>query len=84
MIKQTHLVDSLMSLGIDISKVFSPEHGFRGTADAGDKIENGIDVKTNKIKQGRQYFAIHDVLSLYVERLCKKGTLLNDYSGELL
>jgi uncharacterized protein YbbC (DUF1343 family) len=46
MIKNTHLVDSLLSLGIDIIKVFSPEHGFRGNADAGEKVENGIDVKT--------------------------------------
>jgi len=46
MIVNTHLVDSLLSLGIDVVKVFSPEHGFRGTADAGAIIEDGIDVKT--------------------------------------
>ena len=46
MIANTHLVDSLLSLGIDIVSVFSPEHGFRGTADAGAKIEDGIDSKT--------------------------------------
>jgi uncharacterized protein YbbC (DUF1343 family) len=46
MIEKTHLIDSLLSLGIDIVKVFSPEHGFRGIADAGAKIENGIDSKT--------------------------------------
>ena len=46
LIKNTHLVDSLLSLNIDIVKVFSPEHGFRGTADAGAKIEDGTDVKT--------------------------------------
>ena len=45
-IKDIHLVDSLLTLGIDVVKVFSPEHGFRGTADAGVKIEDGIDVKT--------------------------------------
>ena len=45
-IGNTHLVDSLITLGIDIAKVFSPEHGFRGIADAGAKIEDGIDVKT--------------------------------------
>ncbi len=42
----THLVDSLISLNFDIKKVFSPEHGFRGTADAGEKIKDGIDTKT--------------------------------------
>ena len=46
MIGSTHLVDSLLSLGIDVLKVFSPEHGFRGKADAGAKIEDGIDSKT--------------------------------------
>ena len=46
MIGNTHLVDSLLSIGIDVVKVFSPEHGFRGKADAGAKIEDGIDSKT--------------------------------------
>ena len=46
MIANTHLVDSLLSLGIDVVKVFSPEHGFRGTADAGAIIDDGIDSKT--------------------------------------
>ncbi len=42
----THLVDSLLSLNIDINTVFAPEHGFRGTADAGEHITDGIDTKT--------------------------------------
>ena len=46
MIGATHLVDSLLNLGIDVVKVFSPEHGFRGKADAGAKIENEIDSKS--------------------------------------
>lgn len=46
MIGNTHLVDSLLSLRIDVVKVFSPEHGFRGKADAGAKVENGTDNKT--------------------------------------
>jgi len=46
MMGNTHLVDSLLSLGIDVVKVFSPEHGFRGKADAGAKVENGTDSKT--------------------------------------
>ncbi|MDP1764474.1 MAG: DUF1343 domain-containing protein [Sediminibacterium sp.] len=41
-----HLVDSLFSLGINITKAFGPEHGFRGTADAGEKIDNYIDAAT--------------------------------------
>ncbi|MCH4823448.1 DUF1343 domain-containing protein [Gramella lutea] len=42
----THLVDSLVNLDIDIQKVFAPEHGFRGTADAGEVIKDGTDTKT--------------------------------------
>jgi len=46
LIGTTHLVDSLLSAKLQVVKVFSPEHGFRGTADAGAHIENGIDEKT--------------------------------------
>ena len=42
----THLVDSLLSLGVTIQKVFAPEHGFRGKADAGEHVADGIDTKT--------------------------------------
>ena len=42
----THLVDSLLSLNINITKVFAPEHGFRGQADAGEKVKDGLDTKT--------------------------------------
>lgn len=41
-----HLVDSLVSLGVDVVKVFAPEHGFRGAAPAGAKITDGIDDRT--------------------------------------
>jgi len=42
----THIVDSLLKLNINIKKVFSPEHGFRGKADASEKVADGIDLKT--------------------------------------
>ncbi|SFD04168.1 Uncharacterized conserved protein YbbC, DUF1343 family [Chitinophaga sp. CF118] len=45
-IGQTHLVDSLLKLGVHIQKIFSPEHGFRGKADAGEKIGNSADEST--------------------------------------
>ena len=41
-----HLVDSLLKHDIQIKKVFAPEHGFRGTADAGEVVKDGIDTKT--------------------------------------
>ena len=42
----THLIDSLLTHRISITKVFAPEHGFRGRVDAGEKFEDGIDSKT--------------------------------------
>jgi len=47
MVGNTHLVDTLLSKGINIVKIFAPEHGFRGSADAGEHVEDGVDVKTN-------------------------------------
>lgn len=42
----THLVDSLLARNINIRKVFAPEHGFRGEADAGEKVAHENDEKT--------------------------------------
>jgi len=41
-----HLVDTLLSRGIRVVKIFAPEHGFRGTAEAGEVIRNGLDART--------------------------------------
>jgi uncharacterized protein YbbC (DUF1343 family) len=41
-----HLIDALLASGIQIQKVFTPEHGLRGTADAGEKTKDGIDEAT--------------------------------------
>lgn len=46
LIGKTHLVDSLHSLQVHLVKIFSPEHGFRGNAEAGALIEDGRDTKT--------------------------------------
>ena len=46
LIGSTHLVDSLLRANFHILKVFSPEHGFRGIADAGTHIKNEIDENT--------------------------------------
>jgi uncharacterized protein YbbC (DUF1343 family) len=45
-IGKTHLADTLQNSGVEIKKIFAPEHGFRGTADAGEHVKDGIDVKT--------------------------------------
>lgn len=41
-----HIVDVLIDKGVDVRAIFSPEHGFRGTADAGEHVASGIDEKT--------------------------------------
>ncbi len=41
-----HLADSLLAAGLGPKKVFAPEHGFRGTGDAGEKISDGRDART--------------------------------------
>ncbi|MBU6158642.1 MAG: DUF1343 domain-containing protein [Bacteroidetes bacterium] len=46
MIGNTHLADTLQRLGVRIKVIFGPEHGFRGKADAGEKVETGIDAAT--------------------------------------
>jgi len=46
LVNEVHLVDTLLSRGLNIAKVFAPEHGFRGEADAGAHIDNEMDSKT--------------------------------------
>ncbi len=45
-IQGKHLLDTLLDLNVKITKIFAPEHGFRGTEDAGEKIKDTIDIKT--------------------------------------
>ncbi len=44
LVDHTHLLDTLIALDVNVVKIFSPEHGFRGEDDAGKKINNSIDV----------------------------------------
>ncbi len=41
-----HTVDALLDAGIEVTRIFSPEHGFRGTADAGEHVKSGVDGRT--------------------------------------
>lgn len=41
-----HTLDVLLRNGVNVVKIFAPEHGFRGTADAGKKIDNTVDSRT--------------------------------------
>ena len=45
-INHTHLIDTLQKSGIDVVKIFAPEHGFRGMANAGETINNSVDSAT--------------------------------------
>lgn len=67
LVSQVHLVDTLQSIGINIVKIFSPEHGFRGTEDAGAHIKNGVDEKT-----------LIPIVSLYGNNKKPKSTDLKD------
>jgi uncharacterized protein YbbC (DUF1343 family) len=71
LIGNRHLVDSLISAGMKVVRVFSPEHGFRGKADAGELVGDGIDLVTglpvvslygNNRKPGEQYLADIDLV----------------------
>ena len=57
MVGETHLVDTLLAKHVRIKKIFAPEHGFRGSADAGEHVRDSVDAKT-KIK----------IISLYGEK----------------
>ena len=47
LLNKTHLVDFLITKKINLTRIFAPEHGFRGTADAGELIKDGKDTKTD-------------------------------------
>ena len=49
---KTHIIDTLLSLGISVNKIFTPEHGFLGDKDDGEKFEN-------------TYYKNIEVISLY-------------------
>lgn len=63
----THVVDSLLALDVNLVKGFAPEHGFRGTADAGEAVEDGKDAQTGL-----------PVISLYGDNKKPKAEQLED------
>ena len=46
LVQQTHLLDTLCALNQIPKTIFTPEHGFRGNADAGETVRNGKDIRT--------------------------------------
>lgn len=67
LVNQTHLLDTLIDQGIKVSRIFSPEHGFRGEADAGEKIDDSKDGKTGI-----------EIVSLYGDNKKPKPETLKD------
>lgn len=67
LIGHTHLVDVLKQRGVHITKIFAPEHGFRGIADDGDVIKNTVDKKTSI-----------PIISLYGKKLKPNAADLHD------
>lgn len=63
----THVVDSLLALNVNLVKGFAPEHGFRGTADAGEAVKDGKDAQTGL-----------PVISLYGDNKKPKEAQLED------
>ncbi|MFN9711144.1 MAG: exo-beta-N-acetylmuramidase NamZ domain-containing protein, partial [Bacteroidota bacterium] len=70
-VKGIHLVDTLLSLKLNVVKVFSPEHGFRGKADAGEKVNTYKDSATgipvislygSKLKPSKEDLADIDIM----------------------
>ena len=46
MVGNKHTLDVMIENGVNVTTIFSPEHGFRGNADAGEKVKSGVDSKT--------------------------------------
>lgn len=70
-IGKTHLVDSLISLAINLRAIYCPEHGFRGDVEAGGKVNSSIDTKTglpiislygNNKKPNKDEFKKNDII----------------------
>ncbi|MFI3304766.1 MAG: DUF1343 domain-containing protein [Rikenellaceae bacterium] len=62
MVGDKHTLDILIEEGVNVVAIFSPEHGFRGSADAGEHVSNSIDTKTGV-----------PILSLYSSKSKKNG-----------
>ena len=46
MVGNEHVLDIMLAEGVNVTTIFSPEHGFRGTADAGEHVSSSVDEKT--------------------------------------
>jgi uncharacterized protein YbbC (DUF1343 family) len=69
MIGKEHLVDRLHRNGFNLVLILSPEHGFRGNADAGEHVENSVDEKTGipiySLYQGKSGKPSDDIMNSF-------------------
>jgi uncharacterized protein YbbC (DUF1343 family) len=89
MVGNTHLADTLRSRGVNVVKIMSPEHGFRGTATAGEHVKDGVDEKTglpvislygNSRKPNAEHLADVDVIVFDIQDV---GVRFFTYIGTL-
>lgn len=84
---ESHLVDSLQRLGVNIVKVFGPEHGFRGNASNGTSVNDEVDAQTglkivslygNKKKPSKEDLKDVDVMIFDIQDVgCRFYTIMN-------
>jgi uncharacterized protein YbbC (DUF1343 family) len=75
--EKEHLVDMLVREGFDVVVIFSPEHGFRGNADAGEHVKSSVDKKTgipirslydgNTGKPGKELMNMFDIMIIDIQ-----------------
>jgi len=84
---KSHLVDSLQKLGVNIVKVFGPEHGFRGNASNGTEVNDEVDIQTglkivslygNKKKPSKEDLKDVDLMIFDIQDVgCRFYTIMN-------
>lgn len=77
MVGDVHLLDMLLEDGMDVTTIFSPEHGFRGDADYGEKVASSVDTKTgilisslydgNSKKPSKSTMELFDILIIDIQ-----------------
>ncbi len=70
-VEGTHMVDTLLSHGVNVTALFAPEHGFRGAFGAGETIKNGIDQET-----GLPVFSLYGETRKPTQKMLQKVDLL--------
>lgn len=69
MVGQSHTLDVMLDNGINVTTIFSPEHGFRGSADAGEHVSSSVDAATGipiaSLYDGKKRMPSADVMAKF-------------------